>query len=243
MKGEILMKNLRKAFAMVTALSAICMSASAFASTLTFDDAAVTGSFDDANTVTASVDTTAATLGTQMTFIILDADANELNLAAEDILYIDQKELTASSYTFTGVINAGRITGATDSTIPDGSYPVKLGYTDDNGDFGIAEATLVVSSSGGETTIEILWGDVNQDGVFNANDAGKIVVGLTGGSTTCGDYTLGETANGILWGDVNQDSVFNANDAGKIVVGLTGGSTTCGDYTLGETAEITVAAE
>jgi len=245
------MKNLRKVFAMVTALSAICMSASAFAATTAtgaFDKAAVTGDYsgiaaeDGSNTVVATVDTTLAQTGTQMTFIVLDADAVEESLAAGDILYIDQKELKAGDNSFTGAINLDRVTGA-EGTLPDGSYVIKLGFTDANGDFQIAKATMVVATGSEGTTIEILWGDVNQDGVFNVNDAAKIVVGLTGGSKVCGEYTLGEASNGILWGDVNQDGVFNVNDAAKIVVGLTGGSKVCGEYTLGETAEITVAAE
>ena len=248
------MKNLKKALAAVMALSVMSWSCAAFA------DVSATGAFSGGNgavtadyseiaqnKVTATVDTALANLGTEMTFLILDDGTDVTAINEADILYINQQTLTAQSDSFTGVINLARVNGGTGAEeLPAGSYPIRVGYYyDDNGTqtFGLAAATMVVSYEGGTTTIEILWGDVNQDGVFNSNDAGKIVVGLTGGSKVCGEYTLGETLNGILWGDVNQDGVFNSNDAGKIVVGLTGGSKACGEFTLGETSEVEVAAE
>jgi len=240
------MKNLRKVLATITAISAICMSASAFAETTVtgaFDKAAVTGDYSQvvsANTVTATVDTSLATTGTQMTFVIMDADANELNLAAADILYIDQKELNAGSNSFTGVINTARITGATDSTIPDGSYIIKLGYTDGNGDFQIAKAVMVVATTSAGTTVTLLWGDINLDTYVNASDALEAlnyVAGVAGNySNEDIEATVGSSLGDITWGDVNLDTYVNASDALEVLNFVAG---TAGNYSDGD-FEVTV---
>jgi hypothetical protein len=167
-----------------------------------------------------------------MTFVIMDADANELNLAAADILYIDQKELTAGSNSFTGVINTARITGATDSTIPDGSYIIKLGYTDGNGDFQIAKATMVVETTSVGQTVTIRWGDITLDGYVNANDSLAALYYVAG---TAGEYTaesltatVGATVGSFRWGDITLDGYVNANDSLAALYYVAG---TAGEYT------------
>ena len=270
------MKNLRKVLATITAISAICMSASAFAETTVtgaFDKAAVTGDYSQvvsANTVTATVNTSLATTGTQMTFVIMDADANELNLAAADILYIDQKELTAGSNSFTGVINPARITGATDSTIPDGSYIIKLGYTDGNGDFQIAKATMVVATTSTGTIVKFVFGDVNggeytgsqtetDPSVVTAADALDLLLYLGGESSDRGGaFAIGTVVTDAddtksVFGDVNggvyagsqtetDTTVVTAADALDLLLYLGGESSDRGGaYAIGDIVSAVVA--
>ena len=269
------MKNLRKVMATLAALSVMCMSASAFADTTVtgaFDKAAVTGDYTNVvanKEVTVTVDTTGATTGTQMTFIILDADANELSLAAEDILYIDQKELTASQNSFTGVINTARITGA-EGDIPDGSYLIKLGYTDANGDFGIAKATMVVETGSSGRTVKFVFGDINggeytgaqtetDTSVVTAADSLEMLKFLAGGSSDRGGaFAIGTvitdaTGKKSVFGDINggvyagaqtetDTSVVTAADSLEMLKFLAGGSSDRGGaYAIGTIVSAVVA--
>lgn len=251
------MKNLRKVLATITAISAICMSASAFAETTVtgaFDKAAVTGDYSQvvsANTVTATVNTSLATTGTQMTFVIMDADANELNLAAADILYIDQKELTAGSNSFTGVINPARITGATDSTIPDGSYIIKLGYTDGNGDFQIAKATMVVETTSAGQTVTVRWGDITLDGAIDGSDSLAVMYFMVDDiksypaaateSLEANQFTVGSTVDSIRWGDVTLDGSVDGSDPLAIMYFMVDDVRTYSEHTVGSNTDIDLA--
>jgi hypothetical protein len=177
------MKNLRRALAAVIALTVMSVSASAFAevsATGAFSggNSAVTADYSEIaqNKVKATVDTTLATTGTQMTFLVLDDGTDVTNIGESDILYIDQKELTVGGNTFTGVINLARVSGAAvDATeLPAGSYPIRVGYYyDDNGEqtFGLAAATMVVTAGSTGNTVTITWGDITVDNVVDISDA------------------------------------------------------------------------
>ena len=197
------MKNLRKALAAVLALTVMSVSATAFAevsATGAFSggNGAVTADYSEIaqNKVKATVDTTLATTGTQMTFLVLDDGTDVTNIGESDILYIDQKELTAGGNTFTGVINLARVGGAAvDATeLPAGSYPIRVGYYYDNDGvqtFGLASATMVVTAGGEDepVTITIIWGDVDGDGLVAGLDVSTVLLGSVGINSDC---TLGD---------------------------------------------------
>jgi hypothetical protein len=178
-KERFLMKNLKKALAAVVALAVVSASSAALAASSVSivapegESATVAASFADAtNTLTASV--TGAKAGEQSTFIILDKDANELALDADDILYIDQND-TGS---FTGAINTSRVTGG----LTAGSYTVKLGYYNSLGAFKVASGALTIGEASGVTGISF-------------DQAGSATVGtgldLTATVTGSGSYTQG----------------------------------------------------
>ena len=263
------MKNLRKALAAVMALAVMSVSATAFADTaISFTGGAVSGSYEDANTITATVTTSSATTGTQMTFLILDNGTDVADIEESDILYIDQKELANDSNSFTGVINFARVNdAAVDATaLPEGSYPIRLGYTDSLGVFTIASATLVVEAGNDEpATITIVWGDVNGNGAANIGDATDVVDGITGATTSWTkeidgvEYTFGfnsstVTAGGVsytmkkgdlavVWGDINGNGASNIGDATDIVDGITGATTSWLDGAVGFNAETVITLE
>ena len=240
------MKNLRKALAAVIALTVMSVSATAFAevsATGAFSggNGAVTADYSEIaqNKVKATVDTTLATTGTQMTFLVLDNGTDVTNIGESDILYIDQKELTAGGNTFTGVINLARVSGAAvDATeIPAGSYPIRVGYYYDNDGvqtFGLAAATMVVTAGSTGITVEFILGDVNGADNCNLADANYVVAKLAGGSASVGGaYAIGQTVTDInsksfTFGDVNGADGCNLADANYIVAKLAGGSASVG---------------
>jgi hypothetical protein len=186
-----------------------------------------------------------------MTFVIMDADANELNLAAADILYIDQKELTAGSNSFTGVINPARITGATDSTIPDGSYIIKLGYTDGNGDFQIAKATMVVETTSVGQTVTVRWGDITLDGAIDGSDSLAVMYFMVDDiksypaaateSLEANQFTVGSTVDSIRWGDVTLDGSVDGSDPLAIMYFMVDDVRTYSEHTVGSNTDIDLA--
>jgi hypothetical protein len=193
------MKNLKKMLAVVTAVSAMAVSAPAFAAVsgdFTSANGAVTADYSafDQNKVRATVDVSKAVVGKEMSFVVLDNDVTGSKITsgtivADDILYIDQDTLGSSNYTFEANINLALVNGAeSDATaIPAGSYPIRLGYYYDvNGTptFAIAEATMVVEEDDSEKTITFIWGDVNANGAANGADATALVNAIAGGTST-----------------------------------------------------------
>ena len=248
------MKNLRKALAAVLALTVMSVSATAFAevsATGSFDKAAVTADYSEIaqNKVTATVATASATTGTQMTFLILDDGTDVTDIEEADILYIDQKELANGSNWFTGVINLARVNGGVGAAeLPEGSYPIRLGYTDSTGEFAIAAATMVVAEASLGTTITIVWGDITGDSVIDSDDALAALLKYVGNSpqyTVAGQTaTVGAQFAGYLWGDITGDSVIDSDDALAALlkyVGNTPQYTVNGNtLTVGSTIEATI---
>ena len=239
------MKNLKKALAAVIALSVMSWSCAAFA------DVSATGEFSGGNgavsadyteigdnKVTATVDTSLAMLGTEMTFLILDDGTNVASINEADILYIDQKTLTAGDDSFTGVINLARIDGGTGAeALPEGSYPIRVGYYYDNAGektFGLAAATMVVSYGSSGVTVSFILGDVNGADSCNLADANYIVAKIGGATPSVGGvYAIGQTVTDVngkafTFGDVNGADGCNLADANYIVAKIGGATPTVG---------------
>jgi len=270
------MKNLKKALAAVMALSVMSWSCAAFA------EVSATGAFSGGNgavsadyseigdnKVTATVDTSLANVGTEMTFLILDDGTNVASINEADILYIDQQTLTAGNNSFTGVINLARIDGGTGAeALPAGSYPIRVGYYyDDNGEqtFGLAAATMVVSYESGEeqATIKVLWGDVDGNGAIAALDVSAVLLGSLGMYKDCtlsdgvnelaiavGDdanITDGENTETVIWGDIDGNGAIAALDVSAVLLGSLGMYKDCtiGDIavTVGDECDVIVPAE
>lgn len=259
------MKNLRKALAAVIALTVMSVSASAFAeisATGSFSggNGAVTADYTNiaSNTVVATVDTTLATTGTQMTFLVLDNGTDVTNIDESDILYIDQKELTANGNSFTGVINLARVAGAAqDATeLPAGSYPIRVGYYyDDNGvqTFGLAAATMVVEAGGEAPKITVKWGDITLDAEIDVADALAALYYAAGTPRSypsaatetieANQFTVGNAVGDYLWGDITLDTEIDVADALAALYYAAGTPRTYEDVTVGSDVEITLAAE
>lgn len=163
------MKNLKKTLAVVTAIAALTASVPAFAETTKeMENGAnmVSSNFDEKTfEVTATVDE-ADIDGGEMSFVVLDYDADENNVAAEDILFIDQHSSTEGA-TFAGKINRYNL-----DELPVGDYKVKIGYNSKAaGKFTIAVATLQVQPASTGKTIEFIWGDITGDDAVDGDDA------------------------------------------------------------------------
>lgn len=160
------MKNMKKALALVTAIATMSVSVSALAATTgtaSFSgDTNVTADATNvisANTLTATV--ASAEASSEASFVILDKETGA-TIEADDILYLDQKTLTGTNDTFTGVINLSRVADiAQDATqLPDGTYPVKVGYNDKTtGDFKIAEGSIVVTTTADKVAVKFWTAD------------------------------------------------------------------------------------
>lgn len=193
------LKKIALGCAATMALSVV-MSASAFAADIT---SAVT--FDkDAGTVT--VDTTNADVAAltegQYTILIFESTADETNLTADDIMYINQDAKSGIATTFAGMgMKNGLQEGKT--------YILKMGGEN-------------VAASGilrAEFTIEdgkvVMLGDVTGDGQIQADDSGAILNHVVSLAILEGDA--------LAAADVTKDGAVQADDAGAIlnyVVGL-----------------------
>jgi len=272
------MKNLRKALAAVIGLSVMAMSVSAFAEVtatgeFTSVNSAVSADYTeiDQNKVSATVDLSKAVTGTEMTYLILNNNVTDSailagSIAEGDILYIDQKTLSAGNDTFTGAINLSRVNGYTSGDeLPVGSYPIRVGYYYDNAGvetFAIATATMVVAEAGsGETTVTLLWGDLNGDGYATTSDALELVYKNLGSArnvtvkdvegATIGNVVIGQVIDSLnlLWGDLNGDGYATTSDALELVYKNLGSARnvtvkdadgeTIGDVVVGNTIDVT----
>ena len=233
------MKNMKKVLAVMTAVSAMAASTSAFAAPIAVDfDVANFDATYDVETNKFAVTLTDYTAAEDMTLLILDKDvADEANVQDGEIRYIDQGKAFA---------NAGLKLDELATQLAPGSYPVKLGY-DDGDSFEIAEATLVIPepSSGDEPIIvKVLWGDVDLDGSADTMDATRILDAFAGGTSTFPqtDYKDGykytwnsksvigsdekSYTSDILWGDIDADGSADTMDATRILDAFAGGTST-----------------
>jgi hypothetical protein len=90
--------------------------------------------------------------------------------------------------------------------LAEGEYAIKIGYTDANGDFAIAEGKIVVAE--GEEPIAILYGDVNDDLLITVNDASLIA------QVAAGLISFDEAKTKAA--DVNADELITVNDASLV---------------------------
>jgi hypothetical protein len=263
------MKNLRKALAAVIGLSVMAMSVSAFAEVtasgeFTSVNGAVSADYTeiDQNKVSATVDTTKALTGTEMTYLILNNNVTDSAILAGsivegDILYIDQKTLGAGNNTFTGAINLSRVNGYTSGDeLPVGSYPIRVGYYYDNAGvetFAIATATMVVAESSedpGVTTITIVWGDVDGNGAVAGLDVSAVLLGSVGINNDCVisdeensvtvaindevEITDDTNTETVVWGDIDGNGAVAGLDVSAVLLGSVGiyNDCTLGDITI-----------
>lgn len=239
------MKNLKKVFAVATAIAALSASMTAFAEK-TYTPAGDLGfTYDSTTNAITVTNTDFAKAGTEMTLLVLKTGTDETNVGQNDILYIDQdtKKTTAS---FQNMGLKGTI-----ADLVDGSYPVKLGYYDaTSGEFAIKAGTLTVAeaASGGKK-VTIVIGDVNGDKLADSKDATFVAAKATGGATkiTGSEYSIGEkitdiNGKSIVIGDVNGDMLADSKDATFIAAKATGGATkiTGSEYSIGESVTLTI---
>ena len=248
------MKNLKKVFAVATAIAALSASMTAFAEK-TYTPAGDLGfTYDSATNAITVTNTDFAKAGTEMTLLVLKTGTVETNVGQNDILYIDQdtKGTTAS---FQNMGLKGTI-----ADLVDGSYPVKLGYYDaTSGEFAIKAGTLTVAEAAapGGKDVTFKWGDINLNGDVNIVDAGILASYIAGvaGNYTNADSTLtanlGENPAGFnfKWGDINLNGEVNIVDAGILASFVSGIEGTYTDSnktvsaTTGKDFTITVPAE
>ena len=255
------MKNLKKVLAVMTAVASLCMSATAFAATGTVSstqglegtynwETGVLNITNNAKVVEGDVVTDKSNVkpNTETTVLVLNAGANETNVAEGDILYINQKN-TGDNNASKDFADMGlKMPVDEDSTttpkaavtnLKDGTYKVKVGYYTVDGSFAIANADLVVSSgtTPGGKTITIKWGDVNGNGEVTDDDALTIIMRNLGGNTSGfgangdfagfeigGTYTNKDSNLNFKWGDVNGNGEVTDDDALTIIMRNLGGN-------------------
>lgn len=193
------LKKIALGCAATMALSVV-MSASAFAADIT---SAVTFN-KDAGTVT--VDTTNADVAAltegQYTILIFESTADETNLTADDIMYINQDAKSGIATTFAGM---GMKNGLQDNK----TYVLKMGG-ENVAASGILRAEFEIKN--GQV---VMLGDVTGDGQIQADDSGAILNHVVSLAILEGDA--------LAAADVTKDGAVQADDAGAIlnyVVGL-----------------------
>lgn len=223
------MRNFKKVMALAVSVAAVCASASAFAAVEYNVEGDVTGTYDEvANALSLNVDGATG----DKTVLVLDKGVEATAATGADILYINQYTESETAYT------SMKLKGET--ALEPGTYAVKIGYTDANGDFAIANASIVVAEKQPEeqfVTIE-LWGDIDSNGAVASLDAAKIVSVLLGGTEET-EYTIGEVVPGteVIWGDIDSNGAVASLDAAKIVSVLLGGTEET-TYTIGQPAQL-----
>jgi uncharacterized protein YuzE len=175
------MRNFKKVMALAISTAAIASSVSAFAAT-EYSVTGLNGAYDaDANALTLTVDGASG----DKTVLVLDNGVVDTAATGEDILYINQ--YTASETAFAAMGLKG------ETALAVGTYAVKIGYTDANGDFAIADGYIEVTEKQDEQKfIEVVWGDIDSNGEVAPLDAGKLVSVILGGTEET-TYTIGET--------------------------------------------------
>ena len=188
------MRNFKKVMALAISTAAICTSVSAFAE-LEYTVDGLTGSYDaTANSLTLTV----ADAAGDKTVLVLDNGVEDTAATGDDILYINQYTADETAYSAMGLKG--------ETALAAGTYAIKIGYTDANGDFAIAEGSIVVAE--GEEPITIIYGDVNDDKTVTVNDASLIAQVAAG--VLSFDEAKAEAA------DVNGDDTVTVNDASLV---------------------------
>ena len=198
------MKNFKKVLAVLTAVSAMAASTSAFAANVPTVTGDVTATYaaDDSGayklnvTKPTAANTDASNNGGDMTLLVLKEGTTD------DILYIDQ-----GTTDFTGLglktipVTVGEDVVETEvidiETTGDG-HVIKVGYYDADGNFMIAKGYLTVAAEKpAGKQITIVWGDVNADGAVSVLDVSAVGNRNVGGQTDFTDeagntFTIGE---------------------------------------------------
>lgn len=230
------MRNFKKVMALAVSVAAVCTSVSAFAAT-TYTVDGLNGTYDAANNaLTLTVDGAAG----DKTVLVLNKGVVDTAATGEDILYINQYAENETAFTAMGLKGTTALTA--------GTYAVKVGYEDANGDFAIASGNIIVEEKQDTVEVTFYLGDVDASGVTNGTDANYIFTKLSGGSAKVGDsqVAIGEAiADGFLLGDVDASGATNGTDANYIFTKLLGGAAKVGEstYGIGELVKLQVPAK
>jgi hypothetical protein len=230
------MRNFKKVMALAISVAAVCTSVTAFAET-EYNVEGLTGTYDAAtNALSLTVDGAAG----DKTVLVLDNGVLDTAATGEDILYINQYTADETAYA------TMKLKGETALAV--GTYAVKIGYTDANGDFAIANGSIVVTEKQVQEpeTVKVTFvlGDVDGDNLADGTDANYILAKVTGGTAKVGTYVIGSgiDATGIICGDVDRDNLADGTDANYILAKVTGGTAQVGTstYKIGESVTIEV---
>lgn len=236
------MKNFKKVLAVMTAVSAMAATTSAFAANEAAVTGGVTGTYaaNEAGAYKLTVATPAtAKTGEDMTLLVLTEGAlTDEAVADSEILYIDQG--IAGTDNFAGLGLKNEIINAVTTT----GHIIKIGYYDADGEFAIAEGTIAVTADA--KTLTFAWGDTTLDGSIDASDAlatfyyGAGDVRTYSQADSEDSYTVGETYGEIAWGDATLDGSIDASDALAMFYYGAGDARTYAAYTVGETYTVNV---
>ena len=174
------MRNFKKVMALAISAAALATSVSAFAE-LEYNVEGLTGAYEAAtNSLSLTVDGAAG----DKTVLVLANGVAAADATGDDILYINQYTADETAYAAMGL-------KGTDA-LPAGEYAIKIGYTDANGDFAIADGKIVVTEKTVDEPkyITVLWGDVDSNGAVTGLDAAKIFNVVLGGTEDT-TYTIG----------------------------------------------------
>ena len=175
------MRNFKKVMALAISAAALATSVSAFAE-LDYAVDGLTGAYDAAtNSLSLTVDGAAG----DKTVLVLANGVAAADATGDDILYINQYTADETAYAAMGL-------KGTDA-LPAGEYAIKIGYTDANGDFAIADGKIVVTEKTVDEPkyITVLWGDIDGDTEITVLDASAVVSAVLG-SPEATDYVVGE---------------------------------------------------
>lgn len=153
------MRNFKKILAVMTAVASLCASASAFAAASVTSTDNITGTYASG---VLEVKNNATSLDTakESTILVLTEDVE--TVTEDKIMYIDQQNGSAE-FKKMGLKFSGDELAA-------GTYPIRIGYYDTNGKFGIAKASLVVTADGDKKAVTIKLGDFNGDATVDLTD-------------------------------------------------------------------------
>ena len=232
---------MKKLFLAGVLTAAMAISTSAFAA-VSYGENDTLGVTYDPATNKVSVTTDLSTYNGQMTLLVLDKDASAVT--SDTILYIDQDaapEAGAKIFQDMGLKMPADVT-----TLPAGTYPVKVG-SDDASLTALLVGNIIVTEDAGGKKITFVFGDVTGDDKANTDDAVAIMAKLIGGSANVGGlYAIGneltlKDGTGYTFGDVTGDSKANTDDAVAIMAKLIGGSANVGGlHAIGANAELTI---
>lgn len=230
------MRNFKKVMAL--ALSTVAIATSVSAAELEYAVDGLTGTYDAVNNaLTLTVDGAAG----DKTVLVLDNGVVDTAATGEDILYINQYTADETAFAAMGLKGS--------EALAVGTYAVKIGYTDANGDFAIANGSIVVTEKEDEgTTITVKWGDVTGDDNVDGSDSVTILMKYIGVAQTQNvkgyEVAIGDTFGGYNWGDITGDGNIDGSDSVTVLmkyIGVAQDQTVNGQaITVGQDVNITI---
>ncbi len=204
---------MKKLFLAGVLTAAMAISTSAFAA-VSYGENDTLGVTYDPATNKVSVTTDLSTYNGQMTLLVLDKDASAIT--SDTILYIDQDaapEAGAKIFQDMGLKMPADVT-----TLPAGTYPVKVG-SDDASLTALLVGNIIVTEDAGGKEIKFIFGDVNNSGAADGIDALDILsYSVNSTLNKVGAFAMGDTlatksGNTIIFGDVNSSGATDGIDA------------------------------